>query len=156
MVTLYIKKKRLLQNDTSVQLCVYVWHMWCGVVQCMCVVFVHSCKWLALFSHSLTILISPYYMATPLKRHFGSQTPSSRDGRTHSLPCPNTWLSVKSSQDPLPCHCPRRRAVLCSIVPCIVFDSLSPLALAQLTKVVLVCGNSSPMSGWSVKRPFHS
>lgn len=128
----------------------------CGVVQCVCVVFVHSCKWLALFSHSPTIFLSPYYMATSQKRHFGSQTLFSSDGRTHSLPCPNTCVSVKSSQDPLPSHCPQSRAVLCNIVPCIVFDRLSPLALAQLTKVVLVCGNSSPLSGWSVKRLFHS
>lgn len=49
--------------------------VWCGIVQCMYVVFVHSCKWLAFFSHSPTIFLSPYYMATPPKRHFGSQTP---------------------------------------------------------------------------------
>lgn len=141
MVTLY--RKEDFCRMTLLYMC--VWCMWCCVVQYMCMMFVHSCKWLALFSHSLTIFLSPYYMATTLKRYFGSQTPFSCDRSTNGFPFLNTRLSVQSSQDPHPCLCPQKRAVLCSIVPCIVFDSLSPLALAQLNKVVLVlvCRNPS-------------
>lgn len=59
---------------------------------------------------------------------------------------------VESSQDPHSCHA-LRRAVLCSIVPCIVFESLL-LVLSQLTNVVLVC--RTPFVWLVCKRPFHS
>lgn len=59
---------------------------------------------------------------------------------------------VKTSQDPHVCHA-LRRAILCSIVPCIVFDSML-LVLSLLTSVVLVCTVEPPLPGWSVKGRF--
>lgn len=132
--------------------CVYV----CGCVMvCGCVVFVHSWKLLALFSQSYYFSIAILY-GNSSEVSLWQSDPFLCDESTNCLPFPNTWLSVKSSQDPHPGLYPQKRAVLCSIVPWIVFDSLSPLAFVQLTKVVLVCRNSSLLSGWSVKRPYHS
>lgn len=65
-----VYKKRPPQSDTSVHVCVFVLYIAVTVTS---------------HFHIVSLCLSPYFMATPLKLHFGSQTQWCR-WRTNGLP----------------------------------------------------------------------
>lgn len=118
-----VYKKRPPQSDTSVHVCIFVLYI-------AVMVSFRS-------SHCLTPSLTIFQDSSFCSFTLAVKSSGVDGGPTASLLNSLDSLRVRSSQDPHVCYA-LRRAILCGIVPRIVFDSLL-LVLSQLTSVVLVC-----------------
>lgn len=124
-------KKRPPQSDTSVHVCVFV--LYIAVMVIFHFHIVSLCFLTIFYGNSF---VASLWQSNPVVCTEDPRPPLSKTLDSQR---------VEPSQDPIPCLA-LRWAVLCSIVPWIVFDSLSLVHL-QLTNVVLVCRTPFRLAG---------